>query len=117
MCKYIGKHLEGYIPHCQMSLRASKGVGSGRDKDLQHRRVIIEFILFSRYLCTSSKYTLGFVQFGLSSTPACNILADVSEQARCPYGDPGFLERDAGVGGCKVKFLMKALCVCSYLCK
>lgn len=85
VCKSIEKHLEGYPPHCQMPLQASKGVRPGRDKDLQHHRVIVEFILFSRYLCTSSKYTLGFVRFGLSSTLACNILADVSGQARCPF--------------------------------
>lgn len=46
MCKYIEKHLERYILHCQTPLHAKKGVGLGRNKDLQRQRVIIEFILF-----------------------------------------------------------------------
>lgn len=90
--KSIEEYLEGYIPHYQMPLKASKGVRLGRDKDLQHHRVIIEFILFPRYLCTSSKYTLGFVRFGLSSTLACNIWQMWTGRPGAPCGDPRSLK-------------------------
>lgn len=63
------------------------------------------------------------MRFGLSSTLACNILAEVSEQARCPRWRPWLSERKVvrGWGEGKeedgrVKLLMKALCV-PYLCK
>lgn len=68
------------------------------------------------------------MQFGLSSTLACNILADVSGQARYPLWWPWLSERDvvwgerngeAGGGRCRANLLVKALCVCvgSDLCK
>lgn len=39
------------------------------------------------------------MRFGLSSTLACNILAEVSEQARCPKWRPWLSEREGARGG------------------